>query len=642
MSETAKTLLFAAAACVALVAAFFGSRPVEFDAEQMVGETLTEDFEVDIPKRLRIVSFDSSTASTQEFEVAEEDGLWRIPSKQGYPADATDQMAEAATCLVGREVLRIAAQDAERHEEFGVLDPTAPGLDSNSKGVGMRVVMEDANNEELIDLIIGDPVKDAENQRYVRRKNQDIVFVVELQCDALTTNFENWIEEDLLQLNPMDVRGVLIDDYSFDLVAVQTPQGRGLAPDWKRRGRYRFAYENGTDWNVLELQRYDEAQQEYVAFQLNDEQELNEEALNELRTALDDLKIVDVERKPEGLGANLKAGENFVTNEEAAMSLLDKGFTPLSGPDGKLDLTSSEGQVTCTTREGVKYILRFGGLRVQTDGQSPEASADDDENDGADEDLHRYLFVMAEFDENAIQRPELEDLPELPAGVEEPQAESDEPADEDQSASADGQDAAPNEDADDEPTDESSDDASESAAEEPVSEEEEEEETTAAQEDAVEEITDASSNEEEGKAASADGGEDAAPETTPEAPSNETSEEAEEDAPTDFQVDETSNAPAEESAESIIARRKQIEQENQRKLDEYQSTIESGKKKVQELNERFGDWYYVIDNGVYKKIHLGRDELIQEKEPAEGEEGADGAESEDEGPAGLPNLPLGN
>ena len=139
-----------------------------------------------------------------------------------------------------------------------------------------------------------------------------------------------------------------------------------------------------------------------------------------------------------------------------------------------------------------------------------------------------------------------------------------------------------------------------------------------------------------------DGGETDASDTTLEVPTDETSDESAEDTTSDVQEDEATDAPAEESAESIIARRKQIEQENQRKLDEYQSTIESGKKKVQELNERFGDWYYVIDNGVYKKIHLGRDELIKEKEAAEGEEGEDAAESENEGPAGLPNLPLGN
>ena len=52
------------------------------------------------------MKFDAETATPREFEVAEENGLWTIPSKDGYPADATEQMAEAANCLIDREILR--------------------------------------------------------------------------------------------------------------------------------------------------------------------------------------------------------------------------------------------------------------------------------------------------------------------------------------------------------------------------------------------------------------------------------------------------------------------------------------------------------------------------------------------------------
>ncbi len=32
------------------------------------------------------------------------------------------------------------------------------------------------------------------------------------------------------------------------------------------------------------------------------------------------------------------------------------------------------------------------------------------------------------------------------------------------------------------------------------------------------------------------------------------------------------------------------------------------------MNARFADWYYVISNEVYRKIHLGRDEIVKKKE----------------------------
>ena len=56
------------------------------------------------------------------------------------------------------------------------------------------------------------------------------------------------------------------------------------------------------------------------------DEELNEETLNALKNALDDLKIVDVKRKPQGLSENLKAGEDFMNNREALQDLIVEGF----------------------------------------------------------------------------------------------------------------------------------------------------------------------------------------------------------------------------------------------------------------------------------------------------------------------------
>ena len=37
---------------------------------------------------------------------------------------------------------------------------------------------------------------------------------------------------------------------------------------------------------------------------------------------------------------------------------------------------------------------------------------------------------------------------------------------------------------------------------------------------------------------------------------------------------------------------------------------------MRELNYRFADWYYVISEDVYKKIHLGRADVIRETKAA--------------------------
>ena len=85
MTETAKTLTFMAAGAVALLAAFFVV-PSEntFDVNELVGQQLNQ-FESRRAKRLKIIKYDADTANAREFEVAEENGLWRFPRSKAIP-----------------------------------------------------------------------------------------------------------------------------------------------------------------------------------------------------------------------------------------------------------------------------------------------------------------------------------------------------------------------------------------------------------------------------------------------------------------------------------------------------------------------------------------------------------------------------
>ena len=189
MTETAKTTTFIAVALVALLAGWATRpAPADLDVESLIGEDLTKDFtDPGEAKRLKIVEFDEDSATLREFEVAEEDGLWTIPSKNGYPADAERQMAEAATSLMDREILAVASESAADHEQYGVVDPQSPKLEAGQKGVGTRVTISDIQDKPLVDLIIGREVKDATNdQHYVREANRDVVYVVEIDPTRLS------------------------------------------------------------------------------------------------------------------------------------------------------------------------------------------------------------------------------------------------------------------------------------------------------------------------------------------------------------------------------------------------------------------------------------------------------------------------
>ncbi|QEG37149.1 DUF4340 domain-containing protein [Bythopirellula goksoeyrii] len=590
MSEMAKTLAFVAAAALALMAAFVvAPRENTFDVESLVGQRLNE-FDIDAPKRLKIVKFNPETASTNEFEVAEENGLWTIPSKQGYPADAAKQMAEAATCLIDREVLRVAASSASQHADLGVVDPTSSNLDSQDEGVGIRVTMSDNNNDNLTDMIVGKPVKDAEGQYYVRRTNQDVVYVVTLDPEKLSTNFQDWIEDDLLKINSFDIRKVAIKDYSAEMMITLA----GIQMDWDRRAEMTLTYDADTsEWQAESLQEFDKDGKKYIDFTIADDEELNQEALKDLADGLDDLLLVDVERKPAGLSADLKAGDDFMKDNAAATSLMARGFAPVAiGPNKQSDILSSEGEVTASLQDGVEYVLRFGNLQMDTEtGETKPVETEEGAAPSGDN-IHRYLFVMARFNENMIEKPELEELPALP---------------EDSKEDADT---------------ESGEDAS--AAEEPASDESASDDSEA----------------EESDEASTDTETPPTDEATPEDESNaEDSEDADENADAESDETDSEETSKDEELADIIEKRKSIEEENQRRLDEYQAKIKEGKERVAELNERFGDWYYVISNDVYQKIHLGLDKLVKKKE-AEGETG-EAASAADEGVPGLPNLPLG-
>jgi hypothetical protein len=570
------------------------------DVETLVDQNLTKAFDsADEAKRLRIVRFDEETATLRDFEVAEEDGLWTIPSKSGYPADAARQMAEAATSLMDRKILHVASRSAGEHEQYGVIDPLSPKLEPGQKGVGTRVTMSDAANEPLVDLIIGKAVKDAEGQRYVREAGRDIVYVIEIDRSKLSTSFEDWIEKDLLKLNSWDLQQVQIKDYSAELVPVMTRDGRfGVQPTWDPRSEMTLAYnDSDSKWNAVQLRSFDPEKEAHVDFALAEDEELNSESLNGLKSALDDLQIVDVVRKPHGLSQDLKAGDDFMNNKEALQDLMSKGFTPASTSEGGADeIISSDGEVIATMKNGAEYVLRFGNLtNVHGDAKDAEQAAKEAESaekKSKDSDVNRYLFAMARFNESAVKQPELQKLPELPAKEE----------------SAEAKDEAT--------------DAQAQSAEAPAGAEQAE-------------PTDAPEGETKQEPPAAEQAETEAETKAAETPASGGEKSGEDAAGKDDEKDK--------ELEKVIAERKRIEQENQRKLDEYQELLKKGRESVKDLNVRFGDWYFVIDDDVFQKVRLSRDDVIKKKEKPKAEEAetkdaADPAAPDATVP-GLPQIP---
>lgn len=423
MNETSRTLTFVAVAAIAAVVAIEPWQPrraTQVPTEQ--GMKLFADFKDPLQaKSLEVVEYDESTASVKPFRVSQIGGLWSIPSHENYPADAKDHMAKAAANLIGLEVLGVASKQPNAQETFGVVDPTAV-KSAGETGVGTRITLKAADGKPLADLIVGKAVKERPGQHYVRQPGKDAIYVVSFKPDEFTTKFDDWIEEDLLKLNTWDIRNVDLKDYSIQQGL--TADGRiGLGQDYRSDIKLSFddkVTESG-GWKLLRLTTFDN-EGKPVESKLGPNEELNTEKLNAMKSALDDLKIVDVERKPDGLSGDLRVTEQFVKNTEALASLQSKGFYP-HRTDAGIEILCSEGEAVVGLNDGVQYLLRFGGIASIGDEKEKPKDGKGKAGESKSSGVNRFLFVMARFNKDALEKPKLDTLPDETAGAAKDEAE---------------------------------------------------------------------------------------------------------------------------------------------------------------------------------------------------------------------------
>ena len=133
--EAKKTLIFVGAA---LVIGIFGvavqSRRPTTRAEVMkqVGQPLFEEFKnVDDVASLEITEVNEELASTKSFKVAKRIGtdVWVLPSESNYPADATEQVRDAASQAhpdYNGTIRRLAPLDAKIRAKLGEKPAAAP------------------------------------------------------------------------------------------------------------------------------------------------------------------------------------------------------------------------------------------------------------------------------------------------------------------------------------------------------------------------------------------------------------------------------------------------------------------------------------------------------------------------------------
>ena len=241
-------------------------------------------------------------------------------------------------------------------------------------------------------------------------------------------------------------------------------------------------------------------------------EELNSQKLNDLKTALGDMKIVGVLRKPTGLGADLKAGADFMNNEESQTSLMNRGFYLVDIGGGDPEIRAANGEVLVGLKDGVEYVLRFGEI----------ASV-------------RGTRRTGRQDQPLPVRHRAAGRVQVPAAA---------------ARAAPGRRRQP-----------------------------------------------------------------------PRPPPRRRNRQGRQPGPPRraAKTEEAARKKRKKEKTDLELERERIRKENQRKQDERDEKLKKANTQVAELNARFADWYYIISEDEYKKVHLGRNDLIAEKSSAAAE-----------------------
>ncbi|OWU66011.1 MAG: hypothetical protein CBB60_001730 [Armatimonadetes bacterium Cent15-Ar3] len=550
MSDNTKTGIVAALAVVSSLLAWmtttrnYSTGPT--GAQTKVNQALFEKFNDPLAAAsLRIVKYDTDAEKYSEFEVAKDrkSGVWTIPSNENYPADANRQMSEAANLFVGLKALNVASEKRDEQVLFGVVEPDKKKEDAGGEGVGTLVQFRDEKGDTLADLIIGKPDSQDPKKRFVRIPSEDVIYVAEINPASLSTDFKQWIESDLLKLSGADIEVIGIRNYSL----VEVGQGR-LSLSKIYDADVMFNVRDGK-WVPREIAVYEGRDRK--PRDLQPTEELNASKLNDMKSALDNLRIVNVAKKPPGVAADLK-GEQL---QEATLAALQRRgfFASQSSEGGPTELFAMNGDIQVTTKDGVQYLLRFGNGAGATF-EPVESQEGTNEESSKEVSINRFLLVTTRVDESKFPQPDLQSLPEtveelktLEALNQGPKPTPPEPS------------AAPS--------------ADEPEADPPANE---------------------SGNEVSSRGTS------------------KTRLVSLQDPPADPPPAELTD---QEWKERLDAERERIKKENQRKIDQRNDRLAVAKKKSAELNARFADWYYIVSDSEFKRLKIELSDLVTAKSP---------------------------
>ena len=636
MNETRRTLIFVAVALVSVgtaTATWYASRPRPDEDSALIGTEFYPNFKFPTDAQvLRVVGFNKDTASIKEFKVEYRDGKWQIPSHHHYPADGKDRLARTAASVIGTSRQALVSRRKSDQAKYELVDPEDSD-DTLLTGRGTKITISKNDGTVLSEYIIGkkSELPGQTDVYYVRATKAEgasaeeasSIYLAKLKID-LSTNFKDWIEPDLLKVDREQLTDIKIDNYSVDeQQGVLVP---GESSELTRKPP-------GDTWTLLDLKPTEE---------------LKTEAVNQLVSGLDNLRLVGVRPKPPGIQPDLSIEPKYAQSRQAVIALrndmADRGFYIASDRrGGKPRVVSKEGELAAGTSEGLRYALNFGQIftgsefEVETgfskdgskdktttkdgkatkDGKSKEAESKSATPGKEKEQLKksRYLMVYVSFDPKLVGPPPNKPLePQKPKGLVLDQSKekaklgtSQPPVGSSGTKDAKSQPASA-EKKDKHSSADRRDDSNMLAMAFP-------DPKTDAKPPAAQPTVAKPADAKSAAPAKNPGSNPAPAKAGPTAPSP-----AAKAAPVAKPV-----APPDPKAEydKAVAQYKKDVEKYENDKSEYEKKLKRGQDKVKELNQRFGPWYYVISAESFENLRQTRSSLVQPKGKAAAEKKAD-------------------
>jgi hypothetical protein len=630
MNETKRTLIYVAVALVSVgtaTATYYGSRPRKDAESSRIGTEFYPEFKFPTDAQvLRVVAYDKDTASVKEFKVEYKDGKWRIPSHHNYPADGKDRLARTAASVIGTSRTAFVSRAKPDQVKFDVVDPEDPD-EAVLTGRGQKITISKNDGTVLAEYVVGKRKESTtpgqSDVYYVRATKADdpsTIYLANLKID-LSTKFGDWIEPDLLKVDRENLTDIKIDTYSID------EQQGAIIPG-----------------EVTELTRKPPGDT-WTMSNLKPTEELKNEAINQLVSNLDGLRLVGVRPKPPGIEPDLSIDPRYARSQQLVSVLrndmAEKGY--FVGSDrrgGKERIFSKEGEIEAGTNEGLRYALHFGQIFTGTEfevetGLSKDASKDKGaakEGDKAKkaeptkdkgkekEQLkkNRYLMVHVTFDPKLVGEPPSKPLePKKPQGLvldapKAPPAPGNKPA----------------------PTAGNAGTKAESNTQPAGAGKSNEKHSSAARLDDSQMLamalpdpqvappkSDAKASDpkasdpkaSDAKASDAKASDAKAPKAPPAAPAG-SGKPASKPAPNAKPAAPAAPKPDPKAEyDKALAQYKKDLEKYENDKTEFEKKLKKGQDKVKQLNKRFGPWYYVISAESFENLRQGRASLVQPK-----------------------------